>query len=131
MMAAVTGKRSFDADLFGFRVGPYLEVPLGEDLMLTLSGGLALACVNSDFSFNETVAFPGVVPVAGSGSHNDLQVGGYAAGNVAYKFNAAWGVFGGVQFQDVGKYSHQESGRKAVLDLSQTLFVVFGASYAF
>lgn len=131
MMAAVSGARKFDADIFGFRLGPFLEVPLGENFLLTLNAGLSLAHVNSDFKFNETVAFPGVVPVAGSGSHNDLLVGGYVAGNVAYKFNEAWSAFGGVQYQDVGKYSHKESARKAVLDLSQTLFVVIGASYSF
>lgn len=131
MMAAVSGSRKFDADIIGFRVGPYLEVPLGQGLMLTLSGGLALADVNSDFKFNETVAFPGVDPVAGSGSHNDWLLGWHVAGNLSYQLNEAWGLFGGVQYQDVGKYSHKESGRKAVLDLSKTMFVVIGASYSF
>jgi hypothetical protein len=131
MIATVSGTRKFDADIFGVRLGPFLEVPLGEKLLLTLSGGLALAHVNSDFKFSDTVAFPGVVPVARSGSHSDLKVGGYVAGNVAYKFNEAWSAFGGVQYQDAGKYSHKESGRKAVLDLSQTLLVVIGASYSF
>jgi hypothetical protein len=131
MMTTVSGSRKFDADIIGFRFGPYLEVPLGQGLMLILSGGLAVADVSSDFKFDETVAFPGVAPVAGSGSHNEWLLGWQVAGNLFYQLNEAWGLFGGVQYQDVGEYSHKESGRKAVLDLGQTLFVVIGASYSF
>jgi opacity protein-like surface antigen len=131
MMATVSGSRKFEANIIGFRLGPYLEVPLGQGLMLTVSGGLSLADVNSDFKFNETVAFPGVAPVAGSGSHDEWLLGWHLAGNLSYQLNEAWGLFGGVQYQDVGKYSHKESGREAVLDLSKTMFVVIGASYSF
>jgi hypothetical protein len=129
--ATVNGPRNFDANLFELRLGPYLEVPLGRKLALSFSGGLALVEVSSDFSFKETISVPGVAPVSGSGSHSDLQVGGYAAGNLAYKLSEAWGLFSGVQFQDVGKYTHRENGRAAVLNLGQTINVVIGASYSF
>lgn len=131
VLGTLGGKRIFDADIFTFRLGPYLEVPLGENLNLTLSAGAAVAQVNSDFEFTETVSVPGVPSVAGSGSHNDLLVGAYVSGNVVYKLNPSWDVFGGVQYQDVGKYKHRENGRTAVLDLRKTFFVVVGASYSF
>jgi hypothetical protein len=129
--ATMTGARNFDADVLGFRLGPYLELPLGERWLLAFSGGLALAQVNSDFSFNEAVALPNVPPVSGAGSHDDLLVGWYVAGNVNFQLTKAWGLFGGVQFQDVGKYSHTVNGRTAVLDLSATIFIVAGASFSF
>jgi hypothetical protein len=128
VLASLTGPRNFDADLYEFRLGPYLEIPLGRKWAVTLSGGLALVDVNSDFSFKETF---GISPVAGSGSHSDLLVGGYAASNISYKLNEAWGLFTGVQFHVVGNYSHRESGRTAVLNLGETVFLVFGASYSF
>ncbi len=134
IMAAVTGSRRFEADVFGLRFGPFLEVPMGEDLFLTVSGGLSLAQVRSDFKFNDTtVPQSGIngITATGSGSHQDLQVGAYAAGNLVYQLGQSWEVFGGVQFQDVGKYSHKENGRKAVLDLSQSLFVVLGVNVSF
>lgn len=131
IMAAVTGSRRFEADVFGLRFGPFLEVPLGEDLFLTISGGLSLAEVRSDFKFNDTTAIVNGVTATGSGSHQDLQVGTYAAGNMIYRLGKTWEVFGGVQYQDVGKYSHKENGRKAVLDLSQSLFVVVGVNVSF
>ena len=133
--AAITGQRSFDANVFGFRFGPYLDIPLSESVMLTFSGGLALAQVASDFSYHETVTLAdiGSVSRSGSGSHADLQVGYYAAGNVAVALNEdrSWQLFGGVQFQDLGHYEHKLDGKAAVLDLGQAIFVALGVSYSF
>lgn len=130
-LVAMTGTRDFDADIFGFRLGPYLELSLGEKTTLSLSGGLALALVDSEFSYNETIAQPNVSPASGSGSYHELMVGGYVAGNVSYKLAKAWDVFSGVQFQKVGQYSQTENGETAVLKLDQSIFVVVGASYSF
>lgn len=131
VLQTLGGKRIFDADIFTLRLGPYLEVPLGENLNLTLGAGAALAQISSDFEFTENVSIAGVPPAAGSGSDKDVLVGAYVSGNVTYQINRSWGLFGGVQYQDVGKYKHRENGRTAVLDLSKTFFVVVGASYSF
>jgi hypothetical protein len=129
--APVTGSRRFEADVFGLRFGPFLEVPLGGDLFLTISGGLSLAEVRSDFKFNDTTAIVNGISAAGAGSDQDVQIGAYVAGNMIYRLGGTWELFGGVQYQDVGEYSHKESGRKAVLDLSKSFFVVVGASFSF
>jgi len=129
--ATMTGARNFDANVFGFRLGPSLELSLAERWSLAFSGGLALAVVESDFSFNEAVALPNVPPVSGAGSKNDLLVGWYVAGNVNFQMTKAWGLFSGVQFQDLGKYSHTVNGRTAELDLGATVFFVVGASFSF
>ena len=131
VLGTVNGTRRFEADLYEFRLGPYVEFPLGTNWTVTLSGGLALVDVNSDFSFKETVSVSGIAPAAGAGSHSDLLFGGYAAANLNYKVNESWGLFTGVQFHAVGDYSHRENGRTAVLKLGETIFLVFGASYSF
>ncbi len=74
---------------------------------------------------------PNVPSVSGSGSHNDMLVGGYVASSVSYKLNKNWDAFGGVQFQKVGKYSQSINGRTAVLNLDKAIFVVVGATYSF
>src|SRR6266404_2716647 len=80
---SIAGTRQFDADVFGWRLGPYAEVPLGSKVTLGLSGGLALAAITSDFRYHETVTFDehiGVGPAtrinAGSSSEADVLVGG-------------------------------------------------------
>jgi hypothetical protein len=140
--ALISGNRRFDADIFGFKVGPYVEIPLTKKLSVNLSGGMALVFVSSDFSFAENVSLAGAVPyfgsnptrnASGSDSESDLMLGGYLAGNLALKLDPNWTCFGGVQFQGAGSYNHSDSttGKKAVLDLSQTVFATLGISYSF
>jgi len=131
VFTSVTGQRNFEANVLGFRLGPYVEFALNDRIKLSLSGGFAVAGVNSDFDFNESVPIPGVPTVNGSGSESDWLAGGYVAANATVKINENWEMFGGVQFQDLGKYSHRESGRAAVLDLSKATMVVVGANYSF
>jgi hypothetical protein len=131
--ASVTGKRSFGADIFGFRFGPYVEFPLGNQGGITLGGGLALVVVSSDFSFDETVTISGLNPLVtnGSGGNADLQLGGYVGANVYWKPGKNWGLFGGAQFQGAQNYAHTENGRTAVLSLDQTVLVTVGMNYSF
>lgn len=129
----VRGTRHFDADIFGFRLGPYLEMPLGGKVTAALSGGLSLAAVTSDFSFTETIEAGSVIlPTRrGAGSHSDLLVGGYVEGNVSYALTQSAGLFAGVQFQDLGRYAQSVNRREAVLDLSRSIFATLGFSYSF
>src|SRR5438876_3569793 len=82
--ASITGSRSFDADIFGWRVGPYAELPLGTNFSFLFSAGLALAVVASDFHYRETVTFDeniGAGPTTrtsrAGGGESDLLVGGF------------------------------------------------------
>ena len=81
--ASITGQRDFSADLFGFRLGPYVEIPLSKRIAFSLSGGFALMYVSSEFSFNQTVTIPGVgsVEQQASGNGSGWLPGGYVAGN--------------------------------------------------
>src|SRR5207253_2346820 len=58
--AIISGDRKLEADVYGLRIGPYFQFPLSEKFSVDLSGGVALASVNSKFKFNETVTIPGV-----------------------------------------------------------------------
>jgi hypothetical protein len=131
--AAITGRRELDATLYGFRLGPYVEVPLSRKWALHFSGGLALADVDSDFRFTETVTIANLPPVnhSGKSSNNEWLVGGYVAGSVSYALSDALGLFAGAQFQDLGRTSQRASGEQAVLDLSEMVAVSVGLSYAF
>lgn len=137
----IAGERKFQANVYGFRVGPYLEIPLSKKVALSLSGGLAVVSVSSQFSFNETVTIPGI-PISGpgqnnvathsgSGSHSGLLFGGYASGSFSYAFNKAWSAALGAQYQNVGRLSQQVGSKQAELDLSKTIFVTVGVGYSF
>jgi hypothetical protein len=131
--ASITGSRDFSADLFNFRVGPYVEIPLSKSIAFTLSGGFALVYVNSKFSFDETVAIAGVGSVEhhASGSGNGLLPGAYVAGNFSVALSDSWAFVAGAQFESVGQYTQTLSGKQATLDLSKSIFVTVGLTYSF
>jgi hypothetical protein len=131
--AAIAGSRTFNADLFGFRVGPYFDFPLGKRVSVGLSGGFALVYVSSDFSYNETVSIAGLPPASSSasGSHSDWLPGGYVAGNISVALAEKWALTAGAQFEDVGHYTQTLNNKQASLDLSKAIFVTLGLTYSF
>ena len=132
--AMILGRRTLEGSLYGGRLGPYLEIPLDQWFRFSLSGGLAVLWVDSDFGFTETVTIPGVGSVvahSGYGSDSDWLVGGYVGGTLSLAMSQKTRVFAGAQFQDVGTFSQIAGGRKAELDLGKSIFVTLGVSYEF
>jgi hypothetical protein len=126
----------FDADLWGGRLGPYVELPLTKKLALRLSGGLAVGLLNGSGSWQEKFTLPqslggNILTASGSGDNFDVLWGYYASLDATWQLNHRWGVAGAVQFQDLGTYSHDFGGRGVELDLSRSLFLELGVSYSF
>jgi len=133
--ARVTGKREFDANMFGVRLGPYIEIPLDkrERFNVSFSGGLAMAVVSGEFSYREstTIQGAGTVQSSGSGTDSEFLVGGYFGGNVSYSFTKAWSVFAGASYQYLSNYSQKVNGREIELDFSKSVFVNLGFGFSF
>lgn len=131
--AMVKGYRQFEADVWGFRLGPYADIPLVTNLDLSLSAGAAVGLVSASASWNETIFIGGSQAATSRGSGHDLDVvwGGYASAKLACHLSQRWRVEAGVQFQSLGVYDKALGGRKVELDLSRSVFGVVGASYSF
>jgi hypothetical protein len=131
--ASITGERSLSADVYSLQLGPYIEWPAAKRLQLSLSGGLALVAVDSDFHFQETVTIPGVGSQSstGGGSHAGLLPGGFVAANLAVPMTHSLAFYAGAQYMNVGNYSHMESGREAKIDFGTSIFVNLGLRYSF
>jgi hypothetical protein len=131
--AVVTGQRQFESEVYGFRVGPYLEFPMCEKVSLSLNGGFALLSVHSDFRFREavTIAGLGTQTRRGSGSQSEWLPGSYIGGNFNYAICEKVDLFAGAQYQTAGTYSHKENGKEAKLDLGNTVFLTFGIGFSF
>jgi hypothetical protein len=131
--ATITGHREFNADVWGFRLGPYFEFPLGERVNLALSGGLAVGLIDGSASWTESAFITGGGFASGSGKGHDFSVlcGGYLSAKVAWQVSERWSVEGGLQYQLLGNYEHNLGGRTVQLDLSRSIFVTVGAGYRF
>ncbi len=142
--ALVVGKRRFDGAIFSGRLGPYLEIPLCRKSSVWLGGGLALVGVQSNFRYDEAVTIADVVGTEGhnaSGSHGDVLVGYYLSGSLSVALSSRLSLFGGVQYQSVGTYTHPLDNvgtytglldsKAAQLDLGDTFFVTVGLTWSF
>jgi hypothetical protein len=132
---AVSGSRKYDADLFGFRLGPYVEFSLFNlpQLTMSLGGGFAAGWVSASASWSESAALPGggTLNSSGSGSDSSFLIGGYLGGQVSYYFSRSWSAVAGVQYQKLGSIEQNMGGRKVDVDFSQTVFISLGVGYSF
>jgi hypothetical protein len=131
---SLDARQSFDSNLWGFRLGPYLETPLTEKLSLHFSGGMATGILDADANWRESTAphgGGGATTTKGGGSDTDVLWGYYLGADAVYRLTERWGLDVGVQYQDLGTYSHNFGGRVAELDLSRSLFVQAGVSFSF
>jgi hypothetical protein len=132
--ASLLVQDNFDADLWGFRLGPYVEFPLSDKFNLHLSGGLSLGLLDSSASWKETLTLPGgggSSTFSGGGNDFTPLCGGYISLDADYQFTRRWDIEADMQFQDIGTYSHSFGGRGVELDLSRSVYLEVGVSYSF
>ena len=130
--ATITGFRDLRADLFVGRLGPYLEVPLSSRLQLSLSGGLAVGVLYSEFSFRERINYSTTSTViSGSRRDGDALYGGFVGASLNYKFDNRWNASIGAQFESLGARDHAVAGHSAEFDLGKSVYVSFGVGYSF
>jgi hypothetical protein len=134
----VSGSREVDADIFGFRFGPYLEYPITKKLSASVSAGGALALVHDHVSWSEQLAV-NTATVNGywtgqssvSGDSIGVTAGFYAGADVNYHLCKNWTLFAGARFQDAGTYAHHIGQGEMDLNLGQTFSLELGAGYSF
>jgi hypothetical protein len=127
-------QQDFKADLWGFRLGPYLEMPLTRKLSVHVSGGFAAALLDASASWSETsTPSGGGAPTTTSGGGQNVVplYGEYARLSFSWQLDKNWDAEVGAQFQNLGVYSHDFGGRTVQLDLSQSIFVEAGITYRF
>jgi hypothetical protein len=137
--ALVTGERDFSARFVSFRFGPYLDLPLTDRLTYTMSAGVALNWIRSEFSFTENVLLDPAVtlvplPAAqseSSSTEDDFVAGGYVGGTFSYAINERWRLFAGAQLQFAEQYEHRAGNRMAVMELGKAVMVSLGGTVSF
>lgn len=131
--AQITGTRKIDANLVGFRLGPYLELPVSRYFALELGGGLSFGLISSDFSYNESVAISGLPTQTHAGSSHEIGglVGGYARMQADVRLTRNLSLTGGFEFNDLGTFDQTAGSETAHLNLSHALYMTGGLSFRF
>lgn len=129
---SVESSRKLDTQLYGWRLGPYLEVPISEHFSVQLSGGLALGYVDSEFYYRDVVTTGGGSGFREGGSgDSDLLAGGYAEAQLAFRLCREASVYTGVQYQYLPDFKQSAQGVQAELGLGESLFVTMGVKLHF
>lgn len=135
---AVTGTRQLEADVFGFRLGPYLEFEFGDKFAASFSAGGVMALINDRVTWSESVSVNSATDsgywtgqVSARGSECGVEYGYYVGADVGYLINHHWSVIAGCQLQGLSTYKHQIGQGELRLDLSRSLIVNLGVRYRF
>ncbi len=132
--AIVTGQSKLDASLYELQLGPYIEVSLWKRLSFSLSGGAAIARLDSTFEFSETatIADTGTtLSASGRDLHGDFLFGGFVAGQLSLAVTRHFHLMTGAQCHYLGRSSQSINGREAELDLTRSVFITAGAGFSF
>lgn len=131
--ANITSSQKLDANIWGLRLGPYVEFPVDEGLELSFSGGLGVALLDASVSWSESVNITGggTMKASGGGRNVGFLWGGYLGANLSWQLAKHWNVEAGAQYQYLGVYRHSFGGSDLELDFSKSISVTAGISYSF
>ena len=124
---------SFDAAVYGLKLGPYFEFPLAKRLSFALSGGFSLLIADSEFRIQQSAAVPspGIASGTDSGSSVGVLPGAYAAGRLSLMATESVNVFTGLQYESNGHHSQSLAGKRVDIDFWNAMYWTFGVSYSF
>lgn len=132
---AATGTvvNKLDGSLYGFNIGPFIELPLHDRVSLTLGGGLGVVYASTTYTYSETVVVPGIVTATRSGrvSSDDWLFSAVAKVNLYVGLTEAWSWELGLAYQYAGNSRSSVQGKTANLQLDGIMSVNTGLNYAF
>lgn len=128
-----TVNNKLEGSLYGFNVGPFIELPLHDRVSLMLGGGLGCVYADTAYTFRETVVVPGVVTASRSGRirRDEWLFSGIARANLYVALTEAWSWEVGLAYQYAQSYRSTVAGKTANLQLDGIMTVNTGLNYAF
>lgn len=127
------GTRTFEANLFTFRLGPTLFYDLNPHIGLSGGFGPALGVATESYTYNESIVFSDGTSAPNRGSFNgtDLVYGGYVNFVATYHADENGDVYIGVQYMPMTGSTLSKNGREARLELGGQLYFSLGVNWIF
>ena len=124
---------SFDASVYGLKLGPYFEFPVTKRLALALGGGFSLLIADTEFRIQQSVDVPSSAIPSGKFTDSSLGVlpGAYVGGRLSLMASDKVNVFTGLQYESNGRHSQSLAGKRVEIDFWNAIYWTFGVSYSF
>ena len=131
--ATIIGNRKIEANLFGLRIGPYVEYDLFKRVSVDLGGGFAAGVIDSKFEYNDTVTVTGLGSSNSSGSDRStgLLYGGYVRGQLNVNVYKSASVFAGAELNSLSDFKQSSGSAQAQLNLGTAVYVTVGLGLSF
>lgn len=124
----VTVQNQLDSTLYGFKIGPFWEVPLTDRVTFGVGAGFALLVADTDYSFSEM--YGGIVRT-GNASRSEILPGAYATATLACRLTDRLSLETGLQLQGADSTRLRAGDKEARLDLGLHLLWTAGLRWEF
>lgn len=131
--ATITGSSSLEANVYQIKVGPYVELEVAERVSLALTGGITIAPIDSEYSYSQTAAVPGILTQTTTGSNSRLATvfGAYAELSAAVVVVDSVEIFASAGYNYLKDYEIQTDGNTASLGFGTAWTFDAGVAYSF
>lgn len=124
-----------DAMALGFKLGPFVELPISSRFSVDVSAGVAAVDTLTTYEYQETITIQGMggpPPVRSEElNHDEWLIGFFANASLSYALNYNLTVFAGVQYQYLGDVTVTGGGKEATLRMGQVIEATAGLRLSF
>ncbi len=130
-----TQRSEIEGTYWGFRLGPFAEIPLSGRFQLQAGAGLAVVQVDATLSYFESFTTTGLggppPPRTDSRARQDWLMGFYGEARLQYWINEAVALYVGGQFQALDDFKVNALDREATVDFGSSFGALLGVIYSF
>lgn len=123
-----------DAMVLGFKLGPFIEVPVHKRLSIQAGAGVAVMDVLAELTCHESLGIDGMsapLKYYYNYEHDEWVFGFYANVGLGWAINDTLTVFVGAQYMGIDDVTVQGGGREATLELSGSVEIIAGIRASF
>lgn len=133
--ASATQNAKIEGTYWGFRLGPFFELPLDRGWELQFATGISIVHADAKLTYLEGFAITGLGGAqpqrTDSQSRADWLFGFYAEARAQFWMTDFVALYGGVQYQILEDFTLQAANKEATVDFGNSIGVVLGVIYAF
>jgi hypothetical protein len=130
--ATLSVASDYEAGLVGFRLGPFIEWRFAHRWHLNAGAGIALAVVNANIVYSETVTSAlGVSTASVVDTDTRARLGGYASVALAYELTPTTSLFAGATLQSFQKFKMDTGDKRLSMDLGLPITFNLGVQFTF